>query len=90
MWELLHTEVSYIRKLRVITNVSVGPWGHVASHMHESVNPQLSWSFTWLAVFESRKVRLGIPSNAWEGALVCWPGEAGLTQVRPRLFKGCF
>lgn len=34
VWELLHTEVSYIRKLRVITNVSVGTQGPVASHMH--------------------------------------------------------
>uniref|UniRef100_A0A8C7AIN4 Pleckstrin homology and RhoGEF domain containing G5 n=1 Tax=Neovison vison TaxID=452646 RepID=A0A8C7AIN4_NEOVI len=25
LWELLHTEASYIKKLRVITNVSVGP-----------------------------------------------------------------
>lgn len=25
VWELLHTEASYIKKLRVITNVSVGP-----------------------------------------------------------------
>ena len=29
VWELLHTEASYIKKLRVITNVSVGP--HPAS-----------------------------------------------------------
>lgn len=25
VWELLHTEASYIKKLRVITNVSAGP-----------------------------------------------------------------
>lgn len=35
VWELLHTEASYIKKLRVITNVSVGPHlaqSHPAPH----------------------------------------------------------
>lgn len=48
VWELLHTEASYIKKLRVITNVSVGPhWpGATPSAPHGLLGvPQHGWGF---------------------------------------------
>lgn len=73
MWELLHTEVSYIRKLRVITNVSVGPpdpccFSRACTGRLRVREPSLSWAL--LAGFENRQVSQGeegIPSSAWEG-----------------------
>lgn len=51
MWELLHTEVSYIRKLRVITNVSVGPG------CRGQLSVPLAKQGDYLTVVKSREVK---------------------------------
>lgn len=82
MWELLHTEVSYIRRLRVITNVSVdpGPCCFPTRRGQLSV-PSAKLGLCLTVVGGRLQAASGArsPAGAWEGCQACWPGEADLT-----------
>lgn len=60
MWELLHTEVSYIRKLRVITNVSVRPLSWCRGQLSVPSAKQGGY----LTVVESREIK-GLQAASW-------------------------